>query len=277
MQPAGPLSLAAMRRASAVASNVRYEDGVVCNAPGYETVQLQAAILDGLVARWALDETTGSRLDTSGNEHTLTEVTGLREGGITGVDSEIGKFGVAALFPAIPFSLTHDDRLTLDSGLGNRSFQSPLPIRHSDHLLHDVALSDRSFQNPRTEHLKDRFVVGVSLDTSDYRLATEIPNALFDKVVLGAALDSGEYFLVVVPLTAPGDEAAVDSSLDSGTYTQVVVPGSPVGTSQTVTAADCAALNAALDSGSYAEVVGGVLSVTDRILLTGALTSGSYG
>lgn len=57
-------------RASAVGSNVRYEDGVVKRAPGYVLVQTPSNI----VARWPMDECGGTRFDVSGNHLDLTEV-----------------------------------------------------------------------------------------------------------------------------------------------------------------------------------------------------------
>lgn len=56
-------------RASTVASNVRYQDGVVKNAPGYAKIVLPNTI----IAHWPLDELTGVRFDTAGNHLDLTE------------------------------------------------------------------------------------------------------------------------------------------------------------------------------------------------------------
>ncbi len=94
----GILTPGTQQRAASVASNVRYEDGVVCNAPGYETVKLTAAVLYGLVAHWALDEDEGLRLDDSGNSRDLTEVLGLK-GAPEHLGTEEGKKGMATVFP----------------------------------------------------------------------------------------------------------------------------------------------------------------------------------
>jgi hypothetical protein len=103
MQAQGGLVPGTEKRAASRASNVRYEDGVVCNAPGYEKVALQSALLDGLVAAWSLDETAGNRLDATVNNHLLTPVEGLddRTGLTATVGSEGGQFALAAVFPAL--------------------------------------------------------------------------------------------------------------------------------------------------------------------------------
>ena len=94
----GQITPGSTQRAASVASNVRYEDGVVCNAPGYEKVVISSDILTGLVAHWNLDELSGPRADDSGNLHALTAVLD-DAGGSVGTDP--GKFKTAARFPAL--------------------------------------------------------------------------------------------------------------------------------------------------------------------------------
>lgn len=74
-------------RASTFASNVRYEDGVIKNAPGY----VRVAGADNIVAHWPLDEATGTRFDTSANHLDLTEH--------PTVDQVAGQISFAAHFP----------------------------------------------------------------------------------------------------------------------------------------------------------------------------------
>src|SRR5579863_6552206 len=59
--PSTLLSLGSMQRAASTASNVRYDNGVVRNAPGYQVIQVTSSILTGIVARWSLDEASGTR------------------------------------------------------------------------------------------------------------------------------------------------------------------------------------------------------------------------
>ena len=66
----------ASSRSAVVASNVRYEDGVVCNAPGYDLITLRASILNGVIAHWSFDEVSGTRFDTTSNHNDLTDVPG---------------------------------------------------------------------------------------------------------------------------------------------------------------------------------------------------------
>lgn len=74
-------------RVATFASNVRYEDGVTKNAPGYSRVQGA----DNIVAHWPLNEATGTRFDTTQNHLDLTE--------IPVVDQVAGQVDFAAHFP----------------------------------------------------------------------------------------------------------------------------------------------------------------------------------
>lgn len=77
-----------------------------------------------LVAYWKLDETSGSRLDSSGNGRHLTDTN-------SNVSSTAGKLGNAALFSAGNQQLTRasDDLLKIQNGV---SFQFGLWARFSD-------------------------------------------------------------------------------------------------------------------------------------------------
>ena len=70
------LSSAAYQRAASVAQNVRYEDGVVCAAPGYSKITLNSLLLEDLVAYWTLNETEGTRYDSTTNGYDLSIVLG---------------------------------------------------------------------------------------------------------------------------------------------------------------------------------------------------------
>jgi hypothetical protein len=97
------LSTAAYQRASAVAQNVRYEDGVVCAAPGYLRINLTSELLQGIIAYWPLQELNSTRYDATPNHNNLTDVPGSFPGGIADVLSGPGILGgLAALFPGAP-------------------------------------------------------------------------------------------------------------------------------------------------------------------------------
>lgn len=86
----------AANRASTVGSNVRYEDGVVRAAPGYDRVNLVASILVDVLVHWHLDEYSGTRFEATLNHFDLTETLG--DGMTIGVLQTSGKFRQAALF-----------------------------------------------------------------------------------------------------------------------------------------------------------------------------------
>jgi Concanavalin A-like lectin/glucanases superfamily len=64
-----------VQRTSTDAQNVRYEDGVTKNAPGYTQAQV-GSLVTGLLAHWRMEEASGNRIDSSINSYDLTEVTG---------------------------------------------------------------------------------------------------------------------------------------------------------------------------------------------------------
>lgn len=64
----------ALNRSAVVASNVRYEDGVIANAPGYDRIELVFPLTVGLLAHWRMDEATGTRFDATTNGRDLTDV-----------------------------------------------------------------------------------------------------------------------------------------------------------------------------------------------------------
>ena len=86
-------------RTSTVSSNVRYDDGVARNAPGYDRVALVVSILEDLVAHWRLDEVTDTRFDSTLNHHDLTEVPGNFVG-FEHVQQTDGKYANALRFPS---------------------------------------------------------------------------------------------------------------------------------------------------------------------------------
>ena len=90
------------------AQNVRFEDGVVAAAPGYESVTVSGGTLSdldvGLVAHWKFDEVAAPFLDKVG-EVTFGDTGGLFEvDGVTAVTS--GKFSGAINFNGVSTDLT---------------------------------------------------------------------------------------------------------------------------------------------------------------------------
>src|SRR5437879_1603019 len=65
------LNPADLQRVCVEAQNVRFEDGVIAAAPGYERAGLDS-LFTGLVAYWKLDETTGTRKDSFGQHDLAT-------------------------------------------------------------------------------------------------------------------------------------------------------------------------------------------------------------
>lgn len=61
-----------VQRTATDAQNVRYEDGVIRNAPGYTQAQV-GSLVSGILAHWRMDEANGTRLDASSNSYDLTE------------------------------------------------------------------------------------------------------------------------------------------------------------------------------------------------------------
>ena len=115
------LSAATMQRAAAVAQNVRYEDGVMCAAPGYLRVVLSSELLQSIVAFWHLNEASGTRYDATPNYLDLTDVPATLPG-MPDVLSSPGILGAAALFPGVPFPEDQEEDLfSLDTALAGGS------------------------------------------------------------------------------------------------------------------------------------------------------------
>jgi hypothetical protein len=88
-----------LRRTCVVAKNVRFEDGVIANSPGYEKVRLITPILEDCISHWKLDEASGVRADTHGdNDLALGTASSpfIMSGTVT---QTTGKIGSAAVFP----------------------------------------------------------------------------------------------------------------------------------------------------------------------------------
>jgi hypothetical protein len=64
-----------MQRTATDAQNVRYEDGVTKNAPGYTQAQV-GSLVTGLLAHWRMEEASGTRIDASINSYDLAESPG---------------------------------------------------------------------------------------------------------------------------------------------------------------------------------------------------------
>lgn len=94
------LSAASSKRAATVAQNVRYEDGVVCAAPGYQRISLSSELLQDRVAYWALEEASSTRYDSTLNNFNLLD----SPSAVGGADilSCKGIIGRAALYAATP-------------------------------------------------------------------------------------------------------------------------------------------------------------------------------
>lgn len=261
-----------MRRASAVASNVRYEDGVVAAAPGYQTIELDATILSGLIAQWNLDEVDGNRADASGNGHTLILVQGLDTltGQVLSVTFEIGIFNNAALFNSMAFQAVVEDSFVADAKLGS-GFINPLSMHFSkpeDNISLDISLSGQSFYSPRMGATKDHYDLDVSLGSGTY--AETIGNITNpeDKFTMNAALSSGSYVSVIVPDNAPEDKFLMDVSLNSGVYFDAAVPNNAP--------EDKFLMDVALHSGTHTQTVFNPGNDEDKFVLNTTLASGSY-
>lgn len=268
-----------MRRAAALSSNVRYEDGVVAKAPGYQTVSVSANILTDFIAQWNLDELSGTRFDSSGNAHNLTEVDGIDSlfGLTLTVGTEEGKFDNAALFPSLQYVLMESDSITVDATLGSGlSFISPRPIPVEDFMLVDSALTT-SFISPRSSALHDSMLSDSALFSGAYLATIAGPVTVSDPsddITSDSALSSGTYTETVIgpeSVHYPEDDVTTDSALSSGTYTLVVVTKVDSDTADDITS------DSALSSGAYTETVNGPVDDEDGLLLTVGLDSGSYG
>lgn len=162
MLPAsGPLSIS--NSASSVASNVRYEEGVVCNAPGYQRIDLRSSLLTDLVAHWRLDEASGSRKDASLNARDLTAIAGTDDvvgqvsagkintgASFLGIEftaptitclSKIDEFSTAVVFPALTVGSTDTAHRVFVYGQDGSSNQILQTVRTTD----NVELNSLSF------------------------------------------------------------------------------------------------------------------------------------
>ena len=240
-------SAASIKRAAAVAQNVRYEDGVVCAAPGYIRISLSSELLQDIVAYWPLNEASGTRYDATPNYNNLTDVPGPP--GIPDIFSDAGILGAAALFPGVPPG-------------------SPTEAE-SDSFSLDAAMSS-GFINPRVARLpNDLWTLDAALNSGVYSPTVEIVDAPDDSVSFDAALSSGAYVETENPTDAPDDSLSLDAALSSGTYTLVVI----------IAAApdDSVSLDVALASGAYVETIIGPYSApSDSISLDNSMHSGAY-
>lgn len=271
-QGAGALIPGTVRKTASVASNVRYEDGVVCAAAGYQKVVLVSSILAGLIASWHLDEPASPFLDATGNGRSLTEQPGNDPiiGGIFHVGSETGKFGNAVLFTALEYAAVAEDDLTLD--LRVHGAQNPTVVRVYDRMMLDVSLSAKTFYNPRVQTLEDGIFGDISLGSGAYVQVVfdieEPEDKLFDDI----SLISGAYVNTVITEDAPhaADDISMDNTLASGSCILTVIPV------DAPHAADDISLDDALASGAKTQTVFNIQMPTDGLLLTVSLGSGSY-
>ena len=240
------LSASQIKRAAAVAQNTRYEDGVVCAAPGYQRIVLSSELLQGIVAYWPLQEASGTRFDATPDHYNLTDVPGVYPGGLPDILSSPGILGgLAALFPPCPPFSELQDALGLDAAL-SEVVTSIYITRQHDLFSSDSALAG-GYINPLIEG---------------------VPNDLW---TLDGALASGAMLLTILTADAPEDSASLDSALLSGAYTEtVVIADPPDGES------DSMSLDSALDSGTYTLVVIVTDAPEDSLLLDGSLASGAY-
>lgn len=261
------LSSAAFQRASAVAQNVRYEDGVVCTAPGYSRVTLSSALLQSFIAYWPLQEASGTRYDASSDHYDLTDVPGTAPG-VPDILSDGGIIGLAAVFPPMPPWGEAQDSLQGDSALAG-IFVSPLVLRAHDLLAADSALAG-GYINPLPENLpNDLWMLDSSLALGAMTLTVVTFSAPGDSVSADTAAQSGVYTLTVMVSDSPSDSMSLDTALMSGAYTLVTVVSSSPN--------DSASLDSALVSGEYTEASVGPMSVSDDFSLNSTLLSGSYG
>lgn len=243
------LSSAAFKRASAVAQNVRYEDGSVCAAPGYIRINLSSELLQGIVAYWSLGEAMGTRFDATPNYNNLTDVPGVVPDGTLDLSSTAGIIGAAALFPGMPFV-------------------GVAPLVH-DSLFFNTALFS-GFVNPLIKGLpNDLWTFDTALSSGAYASTVIITDSPEDEFSFDGTVASGAYVETVVgPTSAPEDEFSLDTTLTSGTYTLViVVADSPE---------DEFSFDTTLVSGSYTETIVGPDSDEDKFSFDCALASGSY-
>jgi hypothetical protein len=240
------LSAGQIKRAAAVSQNTRYEDGVVCAAPGYQRIVLSSELLQGIVAYWPLQEASSTRFDATPDHYNLTDVPGFFPGLSLDVLSSPGILGgLAALFPPTPPWTSLSDSLGVDGAL-SEVVTSIYITRQHDLLSSDSALAG-GFMNPA------------------------LGSPPLDLWTLDAALASGAMSLTIITASAPEDSGSLDSAMLSGTYTEtVIVADGPGGDS------DSMSLDSALESGTYTLVVILADAPSDLISLDGSLASGAY-
>jgi hypothetical protein len=263
------LSASQIKRAAAVAQNTRYEDGVVCAAPGYQRIILSSELLQGIVAYWPLQEASGTRFDATPDHYNLTDVPGVYPGGLPDILSSPGILGgLAALFPPTPPWAELQDSLGADSAL-LEVVTSLLIKRGHDLISADSALGS-GFINPLTEREpNDLFTLDSALASGFITLTVLTLTSPEDYASMDAALASGTYTETVVICSVPSDSVSLDATLSSGTYSLVVITEAVPN--------DSVSLDTSLASGAYVETVVGPLSPpSDDFSLDSSLLSGSY-
>lgn len=262
------LSASQIKRAAAVAQNTRYEDGVVCAAPGYQRIILSSELLQGIVAYWPLQEASGTRFDATPDHYNLTDVPGIFPGGLPDILSSPGILGgLAALFPPTPPWAELQDSLGADSAL-SEVVTSILLKRAHDIFSSDSALAD-GFINPLAEGVPvDLLSLDGALAGGYITLTVLTEDSPDDLLSTDSALLSGAYVDTVVVEGVPDDLFSTDSALESGTYTLVVlVLDAPI---------DSFSTDSSLASGAYIDTITGPYSDSDSLSADSALESGVY-
>lgn len=150
------LSSAAYQRASSAAQNVRYEDGVVCAAPGYQTIILDSALLNGIIAYWPLTEPFGTRFDATPNHRDLTDVPGTN--GLDVISDPGILDGLAVLFPTSSLSQFFDS-LSLDVSLSSGAYVQVLVFpSQQDSFSLDASLFSGQYSSNSIDEMG--FVIG---------------------------------------------------------------------------------------------------------------------
>ena len=265
------LSASQIKRAAAVAQNTRYEDGVVCAAPGYQRIILSSELLQGIVAYWPLQEASGTRFDATPDHYNLTDVPGIYPGGLPDILSSPGILGgLAALFPPTPPWAELQDSLGADSAL-SEVVTSIYTTRQHDLLSSDSALAN-GYINPLIEGVpNDLWTLDSALASGAMLLTILTTDAPEDSASLDSALLSGAYTETIViadPPDGESDSLSLDSALASGTYSLVVIV--------TDAPEDSLSSDSTLASGAYTETVVGPVSDSDSLSSDSALASGTY-
>jgi hypothetical protein len=262
------LSASQIKRAAAVAQNTRYEEGVVCAAPGYQRIILSSELLQGIVAYWPLQEASGTRFDATPDHYNLTDVPGIFPGGLPDILSSPGILGgLAALFPPTPPWAKVQDSLGLDAAL-SEVVTSILFKRQHDLLSSDSALAN-GFINPLAEGVPvDLLSLDSALSGGHITFTVLVEDSPDDLLSTDSALLSGAYVETVVVEDVPDDSLSSDSALESGTYTLVVIVlDAPT---------DSLSSDSSLASGAYINTIAGPYSDSDSFSADSALESGVY-